>query len=80
MKVYRTNKLTPPPPDSYDKCEPDFSDFFYAYAFPYAYDASEARLLKSRLPFLHAKLQIQNEPIFFATVRQFLELGNEFKI
>ena len=34
----------------------------------------------SRLPFLHAKLQIQNEPIFFATVWQFLELGNEFKI
>ena len=34
----------------------------------------------TRLSFLHAKLQIENEPIFFATVRQFLELGNEFKI
>ena len=32
----------------------------------------------ARLAFLHAKLQIQNEPIFFATVSHFLELGNEF--
>ena len=32
----------------------------------------------TRLAFLHAKLQIQNEPIFFATVSHFLELGNEF--
>ena len=30
-----------------------------------------------RLAFLHAKLQIQNEPNFFATVSHFLELGNE---
>ena len=44
------------------------------------YGALHYQTLEPRLPFLHAKLQIQNEPIFFATVRQFLELGNEFKI
>ena len=35
-------------------------------------------IFNSRLAFLHAKLQIQNEPIFSATVSHFLELGNEF--
>ena len=47
-------------------------------AYPPELRAFALTLKFSRLAFLHAKLQIQNEPIFFATVSHFLELGNEF--